>query len=115
MGNYFYAMRFILLLSLCLPLVAQDGLWKASMVTLGVAHATDVASSWGHGEANPVLRSGDGRFGVRGLVIKGLAAAAAIAPQWVMPPRYRSWMRWVNFGLAGVVAVVATRNVLLMR
>jgi hypothetical protein len=102
--------RLLLLLSLCFPLAAQDRLWKASVATLGAAHASDVASSWGRGEANPVLRGGDGRFGVRGLVIKSLSAAAAIAPQWAMPPRYRSWMRWVNFGLAGVVIGVAARN-----
>jgi hypothetical protein len=43
---------------------------RAFEISLAGAIAADTASSWGCYEANPLLRSSDGRFGAKGAAIK---------------------------------------------
>jgi hypothetical protein len=58
--------------------------WKASVAAVVVASVVDVHSSWGKQEANPVLASGDGRFGARGVAIKSLITGGALGAQWLL-------------------------------
>jgi len=72
-----------------------------------------MASSWGRNEANPMLRSGDGRFGAKGASIKLAMAGAIIAPQLFVMKRAPGSQRLftiANFLQAGLYTGVAIRN-----
>lgn len=101
-------MRLALLALLCLPLVAQDRLYRVSVVTVAAAHVVDAHSSWGGYEANPLL--GSGRFGGRHAAIKAAWVAGPLVAQSRMPAKHRRWMTWVNFATAGALMWVAGRN-----
>jgi len=88
-------------------------LWVASCVALVAATSADMASSWGRNEANPILRSADGRFGARGVSIKLAMAGAMIAPQFFVMKRAPGSQRLftiANFLQAGLYTGVAIRN-----
>ena len=88
-------------------------LWVASCMALLAATSADMASSWGRNEANPMLRSGDGRFGARGASIKLAMAGAMIAPQFFVMRRAHGSQRLftiANFVQAGLYTGVAVRN-----
>lgn len=88
-------------------------LWVASCIALLAATSADMASSWGRNEANPMLRSGDGRFGARGASIKLAMAGAMIAPQFFVMRRAPGSQRLftiANFAQAGLYTGVAVRN-----
>src|SRR5690348_2401299 len=88
-------------------------LWVASCMALIAATSADMASSWGRNEANPMLRSGDGRFGARGASIKLAMAGAMIAPQFFVMRRAPGSQRLftiANFAQAGLYTGVAIRN-----
>jgi hypothetical protein len=88
-------------------------LWVASSIALLAATSADMASSWGRYEANPMLRSADGRFGVRGASIKLAMAGAIIVPQMFFMRRSPRWQRLftiANFAQAGLYTGVAIRN-----
>lgn len=88
-------------------------IYLASVASLIAAHVADVHSSWGRLEANPLLRSADGRFGVKGLAVKSslvaghLTIQALILRKW---PKGRKTVAILNFALAGTVGVIAVRN-----
>ncbi|BDC52896.1 hypothetical protein F183_A52110 [Bryobacterales bacterium F-183] len=53
--------------------------YRASQLALLGGMAADISSSWGCAEANPLLRSADGRFYAKGTVIKvGLTSAGLL-------------------------------------
>jgi hypothetical protein len=56
-------------------------LWRVSMAAFVTATALDAATSVGKYESNPLLRSADGKFGMKGMAIKGGIAGAVLAPQ----------------------------------
>jgi hypothetical protein len=88
-------------------------LWVASCVALLAATSADMASSWGRNETNPMLRSGDGRFGTKGASIKLAMAGAMIAPQLFVMKRAPGSQRLfsiANFLQAGLYTGVAVRN-----
>jgi hypothetical protein len=88
-------------------------LWAASCMALIAATSVDMASSWGRNEANPMLRSGDGRFGAKGASIKLAMAGAMIAPQFLVMRRAPASQRLftiANFLQAGLYTGVAIRN-----
>lgn len=86
---------------------------KWSQATLITGQALDVASSWRQREANPLMRSADGRFGAKGLVIKAGFVVGLIAfEEWAVRrwPETAKVFRWVNFGAGGLGAGVAVCN-----
>ena len=104
-------MKLLLLLTLCLPLAAQDRLWRASLVAVAASSAADYASSLGRWERNALLRGADGRFSpVRGVAWKIGPQAALVALQ-VKTPRYRRLWTVLNFASAGVFGAATVSTV----
>ena len=98
---------------LCFARIAYgQGRWyRASLIAVAGAQITDIASSWGGYELNPVL--GTGRFGPRQTAIKGALAGGGLAIQYAAVrkyPRYKRIATIVNIALAGVTMGVAVRN-----
>jgi hypothetical protein len=61
----------------------RSRLFRVSQAIYIGANAADIASSRGSWETNPLLRSSDGRFGSRGIAIKGGVLAGILATQWI--------------------------------
>lgn len=103
-------MRILLALLLACPCIAQDRLWKASLVAVAGASVADVASSVGGYESNMIARSGDGRFAVRrGIVIKASIFGANLAMQ-TKAKRYRKLATVINFAVSGLYVGAAVHN-----
>jgi hypothetical protein len=59
--------------------------WELSLLPLLAAHSLDAGSSWRHREANALLASSDGEFGMKGVGIKfGILGAAVAAEYFLM-------------------------------
>ena len=86
--------------------------WIASMLTMVAASGFDAGTSWGKQEANGLLASPDGTFGVRGVSIKAGVAAAIIIPQILFRKHkdLRAKFAVGNFAAAGVFTGVAIHN-----
>ncbi len=86
--------------------------WAASIAALLGGTTMDAASSWGKSESNPILRSANGTFGMRGLLIKGGLAGAVIAPEILMRNNEEAKKKFaiVNFVAAGVFSAVVFHN-----
>jgi len=89
--------------------------WKISAVALTAGAALDVVSSWQQPEANPVYRGADGRFGGKGVAIKGIIIGGNLALQYVVLKR-TNWKPAqkiciaANWIAAGTQTGVAVRN-----
>jgi len=84
---------------------------RISQVAVVVAASSDAASSWGMREANPILRSHDGRFRTRGVVLKfGFTGAWLVIENCVFAKRNVKKATVANFAVTGVVAGVSVRN-----
>jgi len=97
----------------CAGIARGENLYPISVATLTAAHGADVHSAWGKIEANPLLRSPDGRFGVRGAAVKSGLVAGHLTVQTLILrrwPKARKAATIVNFAAVGVVAVIAVRN-----
>ena len=84
----------------------------AEMIAIG-GIATDVATSWGCVEANPLLRSADGRFGGQGLAIKVGVTGGMIAMAHWLHRKHPSLDRPMGFALGlagGSLHALAIRN-----
>lgn len=98
-----------------MPALQDAGWWKRHLADTA-AHATgtalDAASSWGQREANPILRSADGRFGVQGAVTKGLIFAGSEFAKWKLARRYprSKLVRAISLVPAAAFGGVAARN-----
>jgi len=71
----------------------------------------DIATSLGHWELNPLLRSPDGKFGIRGVAYKSAFTVGLLATQ--RAPYFRRRPRLViamNLAGFGVSALTAARN-----
>ena len=103
-----------LIFAACLPLAAQDRpLYWSSVAAVTAANVADVHSSLGKYEANPLLRSADGRFGAHGVAIKSFIAAGNIGVQALILrrwPKARKAAAIANFVAAGALVAVAARN-----
>jgi hypothetical protein len=88
-------------------------LWVASSVALIAGTSFDAASSWGKYEANPLLRSSDGRFGSKGLMIKSAVAGGSLVPQILLRKRRKMQRMFTiaNFALAGWYTGVGIHNI----
>lgn len=109
-------MRLLLAFLFALPLIAETD-WRTqyrwSVASLVAATTYDAASSVGGFEANPVLRSPDGRYGVRGVAIKyGIAAGTLTAQYFVLRrhPERRKLAALINYSTAAAFSVIASRN-----
>ena len=88
-------------------------LWWISVAALGVASILDAQSSWGRQELNPLLRSSDGRFGARGVVVKTSIMGGITVLEWLGLRRDRKLAAPLAVGNASVAAWtggVAIRN-----
>jgi hypothetical protein len=92
-------------------------MWAASVGVLVAASVVDAHSSWGKPEANRLLANGQGRFGGRGVALKGLLTGAAVGLQWVMvrkgPEGGKKAARVAavsNFAMAAAYGVVIRHN-----
>ena len=103
----------VFLLAFVVPAVsADDRLW-ASQLALVAANAADAHSSFGHPEANPLLRGPDGEFGARGALIKVAALTCLLVTEHLVTRKHPSTRRaflWINWAGAGGAAAVAARN-----
>jgi hypothetical protein len=86
--------------------------WGASIAALLGGTTMDAASSWGKSESNPLLRSANGTFGMKGLMIKGGLAGAMLAPEIMMRNNEdaKKKLAIVNFIAAGVFSAVVFHN-----
>jgi hypothetical protein len=94
------------------PKTHVSKVWVASCLTLLAATSVDMASSWGRYEANPMLRSSDGRFGAKGVSMKLLFAGATLTPQYLLRHKQGSQKLFTiaNFLQTGLYTGVAIRN-----
>jgi hypothetical protein len=87
--------------------------WLASVAALVAAHASDVASSYGRQEANPLLRTGSGRFGAGSMGIKMGIVGGVVALQCLAlgkaPEAHRN-VAITNFAGSGAMGALAARN-----
>lgn len=90
----------------------QRRLWKWSTAALIAGTALDAASSMNRPEANPLLRSSNGQFGYRALLLKTALASGTIAFELHFARDARGWKRFAifNFIQAGGYAGLAVRN-----
>lgn len=104
-----------------LPAGAQDTgsadsqhrrLWKWSMVAIVAATSFDAATSINNPEGNPMLRSSNGQFGYRGLLLKSALASGTIAFEFHFSKRHGMYkpLAIFNFVQAGVFAGAASYN-----
>ena len=88
-------------------------LWWVSVAAVAAASFFDAHSSWGRPENNPLLRSGGGRFGGRGLGIKFSVLGAGCALEWLLirkSPALAPAAAATNLGLSGILGSAAIRN-----
>src|SRR3989304_2000662 len=103
----------VVVLLCCAVGAGGETLYPVSVGTLIAAHTADIHSSWGKLEVNPLLRSIDGRFRIKGVAIKSgivmgnLTGQTLILRRW---PKARKIATLVNFISVGVVGGVAIRN-----
>jgi len=90
----------------------QRRLWKWSMVALAACTAFDAATSINNPEGNPILRSSNGQFGYRGLLLKSALASGTIAFEFRFAKRNHMYkpLAIFNFVQAGVFGGAAAYN-----
>ena len=91
----------------------KRSLWKTSVAVLAAATIADATSSWNRPEANPFLRGQAGRFGARGVAIKGVLIGSTVLLQHYMlkrNPNAEKATSLTNFAVAGVLGSVAVYN-----
>lgn len=87
--------------------------WLTSVAALVGANAADVASSYGRQEANPLLRSGAGRFNARSAGIKiGIVGGVLALQSFALrkAPEAHRTLAITNFAGAGAMAAIAAKN-----
>lgn len=98
----------------------QKHWWYASQASLAAANVLDVHSSWGKYELNPVLKSSDGRFGTKGVLLKAAIVGGLVGYQHLVyhkilrkeedKKRFIKAATIANFCLTGVFTGVAIHN-----
>jgi hypothetical protein len=88
--------------------------WGSVAFVVGSVVA-DGASSYGGYEANPLVRSSDGRLGMRGIAIGAGVMGVALLVQRLCGKRHRRILTKVNFAVGGFRTAVAVRNIRLRR
>ena len=93
--------------------VEHQYLYKASIVTLVAGNVIDAQSSYGRYELNPLLRTSDGRFGAKSIVIKGGITAGILLAEHYGINKLRGGRRIstiVNFALGVNMIGVGIQN-----
>lgn len=91
---------------------------QISEVVLIGSNMADAHSSWGMMEANPLLANSQGRFGVKGVAIKGAIVGGWIGIQHLLnrrKGRHDKKFAIANFSMAGGFGVIAIHNYKLPR
>jgi hypothetical protein len=91
----------------------RSNFWKASLAMLAASSAADAASSWGRLEANPLLRSSNGRFGWHGIALKAAIFGGVAGAQYLLlkkNPGAEKWGAATNIVLSGVLTSAAISN-----
>ncbi len=90
-------------------------LWRMSLLAVAAAQTSDVATSWGKWESNPLLANGRSQFGWKSLAIKPVTSSW-LAVEWLpWMKRHRKLAAVVNFSAAGLVGWQAWRNAQIAR
>ena len=86
--------------------------WRLSMAAFATATALDAATSVGKYESNPLLRSADGKFGMKGMAIKGGLAGVVLVPQIAFQNHRELHSKFaiINFIETGFFAALAIHN-----
>ncbi len=87
--------------------------WQKSLIALLAGNAADVASSWGHGEANSLLAGKEGKFGAKGLAIKGGITGAMALAEYLLSRKDSDLYKYLtpmNYGAAALPAAMSVRN-----
>jgi len=97
------------------PLTPGKNLWRASIVTLGVANVMDVHSSWGKHELNSTLSGPTGTFGRQGALIKlgfqgGLVGLEYLITRGHPTGKLYRKLAFINFGATALIGGVAAHN-----
>ena len=103
----------VFLLAFASTAFSADAVLWVSQAALVAAHAVDAHSSFGHPEANPLLRGSCGEFGARGALVKVAALAGLLVMEHLVTRKHPSTRRaflWINWAGAGGAAAVAARN-----
>lgn len=79
----------------------------AQFAMVGAA-AADIASSWGCAEANPILRSSDGRFRAQGLAIKAGFTAGSLVATHLLKKKFPKFERPLTFMMGGTSTFLYT-------
>ena len=99
----------------------RKGKWhklrKISEIVLLGANAADAHSSWGRVEANPLLANSQGRFGAKGVAIKGAIVGGWLGMQRLLNRQGKHDKKFAiaNFAVAGGFGTIAVRNYQLPR
>lgn len=75
--------------------------YRMAQFALVGAAAADIASSWGCAEANPILRSADGRFGGRGFALKAGFTAGSLVATHLLKKKFPKLERPLTFMMGG--------------
>jgi len=86
-------------------------LYKASIPAVVAGSTADIATSWGRGELNPLLRGAQGTFGARGLALKSALVGGSTLAGWIIARhRHPEVAAVANFGMAATFGITAWRN-----
>ncbi|MBS1831828.1 MAG: hypothetical protein JST65_03900 [Acidobacteria bacterium] len=103
--------------SAAMPVIQEKQRWltpyRASQITLIGGMTADIASSWGCAEANPMLRSADGRFYMKGTLIKVGGTSAGLVLTHLLKRKFPKLEKPLAFLLGGSSSVLyytAIRN-----
>ena len=70
--------------------------WKISLLPLVGSQALDASSSYGMRELNPLLASGNGGFGMKGVAIKLGVTSAVVGVEYLVIRKYPRSMRVIS-------------------
>ena len=88
-------------------------LWRFSAAVLGAVTVADMQSSIGRSEANPMLRSQNGRFGPQGVALKGGIVGGVLCAQFLMlrkNPKAAPYAAGINFAAAALTGAAVVHN-----
>ncbi len=82
-----------------------------SKVALVTGQTADIFTSYGRQELNPLVRSQNGKFGVRGTCIKGVLTGSLLtAEQLPYFKKHKKFTTYLNFSLASISTFAVTWN-----
>ena len=105
----------LLLCLLSTVAMAGDRLYWGSVAFMVGGHTVDAVSSYGMYEGNPLMRSRDGRLGMRGIALGAGIMGVALLAQRLCGKRGRKAFTKVNFVMGGFRAAVAVRTIRMRR